>query len=128
MNFASNIKKFQGMTEEKLDKVVRKTALDVYKGILELSPVDTGRFRSNNILSIDVVDKSENGIKSESAQLIEANTKFSGKVAGHTVFIQNNLDYATALEYGRSKQAPLGVYGVTLLRFGSILKNNAKGK
>lgn len=128
MNFAANIKKFQGMTEEKLDKVVRKTALDVYKGILELSPVDTGRFRSNNILSIDAIDKSENGIKSESAQLLEANTKLSGKVAGHTVFIQNNLDYATALEYGRSKQAPRGVYGVTLLRFGSILKNNAKGK
>ena len=127
MNFAANFKKFANMTEKRLDEVVRRTALDLYAGIIEESPVLTGRFRANNLISIDKeIDSSLVGVEGKSAsQLInESQSAIPKKPSGSVIVIQNNLNYAVDLEYGKSKKAPNGVYGINILRFSSILNNN----
>ena len=127
MNFAANFKKFANMTEKRLDEVVRRTALDLYAGIIEESPVLTGRFRANNLISIDKeIDSSLVGVEGKSAsQLInESQSAIPKKPSGSVIVIQNNLNYAVGLEHGLSQKAPSGVYGINILRFSSILNNN----
>lgn len=126
-NFALNFRQFENITTNRLDTIVRKTSMDLYKDILNKSPVDTGRFRANNLMSIDFADNREVGVRNTSSQLGEANSKLSGRVAGRTVFIQNNLDYALKLEYGSSAQAPDGIYGTSILRFNRFLENAVNG-
>lgn len=126
-SFALNFKKFKDLTEKQLDNVVRKTSFDLYKEIINKSPVDTGRFRGANMISVDSVDNTAPAnIRSQSAQLNEAKSTLSGKVAGHIVFISNNLTYAVDLEYGKSKQAPKGIYGVSVMKFNRFLENAVK--
>jgi hypothetical protein len=79
------------------------------------SPVDTGRFRGNNIVSVGapVYASSENLDPSGSETIQRGLSAMSGLEPYTQVYIQNNLPYATALEDGHSKQAPGGVYAVS---------------
>ena len=42
-SFNADLKKFAKATDLELETVVRKVAFDVYKGITQKTPVDTGR-------------------------------------------------------------------------------------
>ncbi len=106
---------FVGVVEEQLALRVRTISLEVLQQIVLASPVDTGRFRGNNIVSIgapvytnlDTVDPS--GWETISRGL----SVMTGLEPYTQVFIQNNLAYAVPLEDGHSKQAPAGIYGVS---------------
>lgn len=94
---------------------MRKIAQAMLGEIVLRSPVDTGRFKGNNIVSIgspittSTIDVDKDG----------AATKAAGQVALSTlkpytvIYIQNNLHYAEKLENGFSKKAPMGIYGIT---------------
>ena len=47
MNFAGDLKKFAQSTNLEIETVVRKVAFDIYKGITQKTPVDTGRAKAN---------------------------------------------------------------------------------
>ncbi|WP_420912245.1 HK97 gp10 family phage protein [Pseudomonas lundensis] len=74
------------------------------------SPVDTGRFRNNNIVSIvsPVYASTVETDASGAGTISRGSAAMSGLEPYTTVFIQNNLPYAQRLEDGHSKQAPPG--------------------
>ncbi|WJD60582.1 HK97 gp10 family phage protein [Pseudomonas kurunegalensis] len=106
---------FVGVVEEQLALRVRTISLEVLQQIVLASPVDTGRFRGNNIVSIgapvytslDMVDPSGGETISRGLSVMTGLEPYT------QVFIQNNLMYAVPLEDGHSKQAPAGIYGVS---------------
>lgn len=106
---------FTGVVEEQLSQRVRVIAMALLNEIVLRSPVDTGRFRGNNIVSVGapVYASSENLDPSGSETIQRGLSAMSGLEPYTQVYIQNNLPYATALEDGHSKQAPGGVYAVS---------------
>ena len=112
---------FAGVVEEQLALRVRTISMEILQLVLLAAPVDTGRFKGNNIVSIgapvyttlDVVDPSG------SETFARGLSAMSGLEPYTQVFIQNNLVYAVPLEDGHSKQAPAGIYGVS---FNSVVQ------
>lgn len=112
---------FVGVVEEQLALRVRTISMEILQLILLAAPVDTGRFKGNNIVSIgapvyttlDVVDPSGG------ETLARGLSAMSGLEPYTQVFIQNNLVYSVELERGHSKQAPAGIYGVS---FNSVVQ------
>lgn len=106
---------FAGVVEEALTQRVRVIALALLNEIVLRSPVDTGRFLGNNIVSVGapVYASSESLDPSGSETIQRGLSMMSGLEPYTQVYIQNNLPYATALEDGHSKKAPGGVYAVS---------------
>lgn len=105
---------FAGVVEEALAQRVRVIALAMLNEIVLRSPVDTGRFRGNNIVSVGApVYTSINSVDKNGNETIQRGLSvMSGLEPFTQVFIQNNLPYAESLENGHSKQAPDGVFGL----------------
>lgn len=91
-------KKVIGLTES----VVRKTAFDIDRELVQQTPVDTGRARSNWLPSINTPrnDTVETGQKPDILP-ITASYKIN-----ETIFIANNLPYIQRLNNGWSGQNP----------------------
>ena len=126
--FALNLADFAAKAKGNADQVVRKVAIDALSNIVLRSPVDTGRFRANWLVSVDEpaqdilddVDPSgAEAIQSGSAALSDA-------VAGPAIFITNNLPYALRLENGWSKQAPSGMVRLAAAEFQTYVDDAVK--
>ena len=46
--------------------------------------------------------------------------------AGEVIYLVNNLEYARALEYGHSKQAPKGMVRITVAEFPQVVRKAAQ--
>ncbi|WP_054882165.1 hypothetical protein [Pseudomonas sp. NBRC 111128] len=106
---------FADAVEEALTQRVRVIALAMLNEIVLRSPVDTGRFRGNNIVSIGAPVYVDPGYqdKNGSETVRRGLSALSGLEPFTQVFLQNSLPYAEAIENGHSKQAPSGVYSVS---------------
>tara|TARA_R110002012_G_scaffold77165_1_gene195041 strand:+ start:640 stop:1011 length:372 start_codon:yes stop_codon:yes gene_type:complete len=107
-SFNADLEKFAKTTDLELETVVRKVAFDVYKGITQKTPVDTGRAKANWNIGLGAIDSS-----------ITENTTFTAlplpKGSGkRPIYITNNLPYIGKLENGSSKQAPTGMVRLTM--------------
>ena len=85
-----------------LEARVSKTALGLLGDLKILTPVDTGRARSNWHLDVGA----------PTVQLVEPGgdlpTDVSRYTVNQTIFISNNVPYIRRLNEGHSKQAPAG--------------------
>ena len=119
----SNIAQFLKDTDAKIkaevkkqDKEAKKILVDAYSLITNHSPVDTGQFVANNIVTIN---RTTSRVLEETSSKSEAVLKANSLIGGlntekdFTFIIQNNLPYADKLEAGHSSQADAGVYGVS---------------
>lgn len=99
---------FSGVVKDELSKRVRVIAMAMLNEIVLRSPVDTGRFRGNNIVSVGApVYTSTVNVDPTGAETINQGlSAMTGLEPFTQVFIQNNLPYAGVLEDGHSKQAP----------------------
>lgn len=106
---------FAGVVEEALTQRVRVIALAMLNEIVLRSPVDTGRFRGNNIVSIGspVYTNTASLDPSGGETINRGLSVMSGLEPFTQLFLQNNLPYAEKLETGHSKQAPAGIYAVS---------------
>ncbi|MEX5363490.1 HK97 gp10 family phage protein [Pseudomonas guariconensis] len=106
---------FAGLVEEALTQRVRVIALAMLNEIVLRSPVDTGRFRGNNIVSVGApVYTSSVNVDLTGSETIQQGVRVMTGLEPYTqVFIQNNLPYAVPLEDGHSQQAPAGIYAVS---------------
>ena len=110
--------------------VVQQVALDVDKGVVLQTPVDTGRARGGWNVGINNVNLSDTGEDKSGAKTIAENESTITR-ADHSdaIFISNNVDYIEELEKGSSDQAPQGMVAKTLRRFPQIVRkatNEAK--
>ena len=105
-------------TREKIEDAVQVIAMDTLRGVVLKSPVDTGRFRGNWIVSINSPSMEQTPATDASGS--GAINKGMAAIEGYDVettsriYIQNNLPYGNRLENGWSKQAPEGMVSVTL--------------
>lgn len=106
------------LEEDIQETVVRRFALGVLTRVIRKSPVDTGRFRGNWVVSIDNPQSSTSERTDKSGALATGDgnivlNKFDLRT-NTAIYIQNNLPYAQRLEDGYSSQAPNGVAGISL--------------
>lgn len=103
----------------------KKIALEGLRGVVEKTPVDTGRARGNWQLSVGESPEGETGLldgstrdlagdEGSSAAVTRGLAKIAGLQPYATIFIGNNVPYIVPLEEGHSKQAPRGMVGLTL--------------
>lgn len=113
---------FIPVVESEVSKTQRAVALQALTGVVERSPVDEGRFRSNNILSVgrpftqqtnDDTNTAPQGSRVGQGYTEGVKRLADIKTPYTIIFIQNNLPYSERLEAGYSGQAPTGVYSVT---------------
>lgn len=125
--FSLSFNKFKNKSVKQMDAIIRKTALELYSNIILDCPVATGRARAANLISIDSEDNSKptNTDKSGQDTITKGASKLNNPI-GKYIYIQNNLDYAVGLEYGKSKQAPSGFYRKNILRFNKYLEQSVR--
>lgn len=117
--FAADISEFVKRTRISGGLVLKKLAFDALRGIVMMTPVDTGRARGNWRVSINTIDKSTSEARKDKAGHTAVNTGnavLTNAKWGDTIYISNNLPYIRRLEDGWSKQAPAGMMGVTFNR------------
>ncbi len=93
----------------------QRLTIEMLEQITIRAPVDTGRFKANNIVSVDLpvyysLDRYD---KDGHETLAMGEAALAALAPYSVVYIQNNLIYAGALEDGHSGQAPAGIYGVS---------------
>ena len=132
-DFASSLLEFSAYVEGSFEKVLRKACIDLYRRIVERTPVDTGRAKAGWSFSTDdgsqdrdVAEKSYAG--AELASIINQNVAgFRVDVRDSSVTIYNNVEYVSHLEYGTSKIAPAGMVSLSLVEFTSFFREELKG-
>lgn len=121
MGFAADLRKLCDRAGDKAEMVVRKTALELQSGMIERSPVDSGRFKSNWTCGVGAVNTDTSAAPGTDAEG-RTRTVLEGWKPGQTIFLTNSLPYAARLERGWSKQAPTGVVRLTVQAYAQALK------
>lgn len=130
MSFAGDLGKFEKKFNTNLTLVLRKVTLGLAQQLIQMSPVDTGRFRNNWYLSVGYspVSTTNVGLDPGGGGAVNRIAGGLGAIkAGDQIWITNNLPYATVLEYGSSKQAPSGMVRVSAARFQDFLSKAVGG-
>ena len=133
-NFKQFLRRFKHVidnNEEARLILARELIITTYSHILLTSPVDSGRYRGANELTMNEpatsspIDVRERDVALSQAQ---QNLDLKKGIKSQKVFITNPLVYAWRIENGHSKiQAPNGVYGVAR-RFADIKWREVLGK
>ncbi len=102
---------------EKVAQLQRVITLQVLEGVVQRTPVDTGRARGNWQVSLEapVLDLLE-AMDKTGGSTIQAAVAQLGAIKPFSItYIQNNLPYISELERGTSTQAPNGMVAVTVV-------------
>lgn len=101
------------------DEVLRTATMEIFGRVIDRSPVKSGRFKGNWNASVGAADTSVSDRKDPGGSVTKARVQSSVSSAksGDEIFLVNALPYARKLEFGSSKQAPLGVIGPVVLEF-----------
>lgn len=124
MGFADDVSAFVRKTEAKIETAIRKIAIDVFTEVVLMTPVDTGRARGNWQVAIGSIPSGtlELDDKDGTATIAKVQADALGLKAGQSIYLVNNLEYITALEFGHSKQAPSGMVRLTVQRWVPIVE------
>ena len=139
-SFSLDVSKFAEKAKMSTSKAVRKTAIGLYSAIITESPVDTGRFRANWMVSGRQPDTTTTfELDKSGSKTIDKMTNFILSASDYGMFtLSNNLPYAHVIEYGGypgdgpntvggfSIQAPQGVVRVNIARFEQLLNEAAQ--
>lgn len=125
--FESQLRGFGIKALDKVDKVRRASALELFKLVIYATPVDSGRLRGNwqttiNSPAVAALDRTDpNG----SLSLAEAMVNLGGLL--DVVWFTNNLPYAERIEYdGWSRQAPEGMVRKHVAQWRRIVEAKAR--
>ena len=125
-DFSNALTALADHTTGSIEKVIRKACIDLYRSIVEKTPVDTGRAKASWGLSTHHADDeaSENMTPEEAVQVVSDNiSDFTFKAQDDQVIIYNNLEYIEYLENGTSQQAPSGMVSLSLVEFTAFFNN-----
>lgn len=109
--------------------MVKKVAMQALSGVVNKTPVDTGRARSNwmtavNSVPSDTIELSANLSREQAAaeSLNRGVAVINEAKPFSSISIANNLPYIGVLEYGGSNQAPEGMVRKTLAEIETAFK------
>ena len=114
---------------------IRVAAIKTWGKIIRMTPVDSGRARSNWFIGLSVGSETTTSTSNKGPSYI--NKKLPADLLTNKVFMYNNLPYIETLEFGGygegpktaggfSTQAPQGMVRVSLLGWGKALKRAFK--
>lgn len=111
--WSSSPENFGFAVKAEVYKLTRKTALELFSLVVDLSPVDTGAYRASWAVSegspvFNWVGRHRSA-KLNSYILDEPSTPSLSTKFYRKFFVTNGAPYALRLEYGWSGQAPYGV-------------------
>lgn len=120
LSFAEQIASFSAKTQANLDAVVRASVEEAGQRLIDRSPIDTGRFKSNWNYAAEHPDI----FTSEKTNIRTVNglEDIPAKAASFVSYITNSLPYGPALERGHSKQAPQGMVRLTSIEWPQIVE------
>lgn len=129
MSFADDIARFRAETEEKVTKVKRMAAFDLFSSIVIETPVLTGVLRNNWYANLG--SGSTQTTTTPSTSNASVISRIEGELAATNlvkdIFFTNNLPYAYPTEFdGHSAKAPQGMVRINCLRWDTIVSNNAR--
>lgn len=120
--FSRKMKVTADRIPKKVDLIVRTVALAVDKTVVLATPVDTGRARSNWLVSLgspslitrgpyNPLPKGRDPSKLDergnaNAAIEQGRAQIARRRSGQSIFITNSLDYIGLLNHGSSVQAP----------------------
>ena len=106
MSFAADCEKFRRKSfNARMNVVVRKVSLDLFKKVVEKTPVDTGRARGNWMVGINHLPIGSS-ITVDNNPMSRIVADISRAAAGDTVALVNTLPYIGVLEYGGFPNPP----------------------
>ena len=108
-----------------IETVARKSTADVFRAVVQKSPVDTGRFRANWNVSFGAADYTATASTAQGRGAQEAAKALALPVGG-IVYLANGLPYASRLENGYSKQAPSGMVRLSVIEFDTFVQQAIK--
>ena len=111
--FERSLHEISKKLEIDLDTVVRKVSFDIFRGVTERTPVDTGWARASWNISFKNIDLSIPAKPNSESAAIGINDQQSAKLNltlpnFPVVWITNSLPYIGALEAGHSKHSDKG--------------------
>jgi len=118
---ATNVVEFNRVVENALTQIpadlvktaTKKIALEVLRGVVMLTPVDTGRARGNWQTEIGVIPEGER----QSQNPVQDGTAILATLQPfQTVYLANNVPYILYLEQGTEKMAPRAMVARTVAR------------
>lgn len=127
-SFSLQLDQFKQKTLAAIEQTVQDVIIQIGESVINLSPVDTGRFKGNWQFTVgapsnqSLIRYDKEGNEAIADLLSKVNQFELGQVA----YIVNNLVYAISLEYGHSSQAPSGVARITIAQFEKIVAAAAK--
>lgn len=128
MSFEAQVRKFGKTTLDRIDKVRRASALELFRLIIEETPVDNGVLRNNWRTQVNSPNVSEKDSADPSgAQALAEAAANLGRLQD-TVFFTNNLPYAERIEYdGWSRfKAPAGMVRKNVAKWDQIVAAKAR--
>lgn len=149
MSFADDLKAFADTVKARADAVIKMVVIEVDRSLVEKSPVGNaelwanpknkppgyvgGRFRANwqygenEIPEGELFDADAGPYPSAAESIERVIASVEEHAGGKKHYLVNNLPYAQALEDGHSsKQAPVGIVGITVIEFAEIVKAAAE--
>lgn len=127
--FKRNFAKLLKAAGDKAEMLVRHTALQLQSSMVEMSPVDTGRFKGNWQCGVGSANLSASDPPSSDGSTAVGRTQraLEDWKVGQTIYLTNSLPYARPLEYGWSKQAPSGMVRLTVQNYTKALAQSVGG-
>ena len=119
--FNLKLERYGKFTDQQLRTITRKVGLVALSQLVDKSPVKTGRFKSTwdiaigdpPQLNLEIKPPTEDETYPSPRETIEKGyakiNKYPNKGPLLIISLYNNLPYATRLEGGYSRQAPLGI-------------------
>jgi hypothetical protein len=121
MAFADDVQRFADKSTRNAELVHKKIALEVFRRIVERTPVDTGRLRGNWQAAAGVYLDGELDARELATTVAAIEVAVLGGEAFVPLILVNNLPYARRIEYDNwSRQAPNGMVRVTVAEFQEI--------
>lgn len=119
------LKSSEAEIKDRANKALRIAAIKTWGKIIRMTPVDTGRARSNWFIGMSVGSEVNKTNKRRGPQYI--NKELPKDLLNNRVYLYNNLPYIERLEFGYSEQAPKGMVRISLLGWDRALKKAFKG-
>lgn len=126
-SFALDVSQFVAKANKNVDTVIRSVSIKLFSAIIKASPVDTGRFRMSwQTSGTEERSGTVAGVDPTGNDAINSAVTFITNVPVAKQFtLTNNLPYAERLEFGWSKQAPVGMVRVNVMRFQTLINEEA---
>ena len=114
MGWVVNPLNFMNGVNMSVSRMVSEISEEIFDGVVERSPVDTGSFRASWNVSVGAPELSN--IVGGNHESPLSPPRFPGLPTRNVepVYITNNTPYGAELEHGHSDQAPIGIVAVTL--------------